>query len=150
MGGSLDITDAFFTDRNIDSIYLDGVSLTHGNPRQHIWSFAAALDRTATSQYVTAHCPCLHASAAAGQPPSFVGSDYFCDAGIEKYVSGSPRDFYPVPLWTDANCVCCTNPPWFYKQLPQPTTDNIEMRLCRSSTSSGEDVALQVMEIYIQ
>ena len=29
----------------IDSNYVDGVSLTHGsNPRQHIWTFAAALD----------------------------------------------------------------------------------------------------------
>ena len=29
----------------IDSNYVDGISLTHGNPRQHIWTFAAALDR---------------------------------------------------------------------------------------------------------
>ena len=29
----------------INSTYVDGVSLTHGNPREHIWTFAAALDR---------------------------------------------------------------------------------------------------------
>ena len=29
----------------IDGAYVDGISLTHGsNPRQHIWTFAAALD----------------------------------------------------------------------------------------------------------
>ena len=29
----------------IDSTYVDGVSLTHGNPKEHIWTFAAALNR---------------------------------------------------------------------------------------------------------
>ena len=38
-------TDAFRSSHNIDSIYVDGVSLTHGHaPREHIWTFAAALD----------------------------------------------------------------------------------------------------------
>ena len=30
----------FSFNRSIDTVYLDGVSFTHGNPRQHIWSFA--------------------------------------------------------------------------------------------------------------
>ena len=34
---------------NISSAYVDGVSLTHGNPRQHIWTFAAALDESGNS-----------------------------------------------------------------------------------------------------
>ena len=29
---------------SIDTYYLDGVSVTYGSPRQHIWSFAAGLD----------------------------------------------------------------------------------------------------------
>ena len=29
---------------SIDTYYVDGVSLTHGNPRHHIWTFAAGLD----------------------------------------------------------------------------------------------------------
>ena len=53
------------------------------------------------------------------------------------------------PLWDGDGCTapnpCCSfnNPPWFYKQLPQPTTDNIEMRVCK------EDVAIEIVEIYI-
>ncbi len=41
------------------------------------------------------------------------------------------------PLWDGAGCgplnTCCTfnNPPWFYKELPAPTTDDIEMRVCK-------------------
>ena len=40
-------------------------------------------------------------------------------------------------LWDGAGCgplnTCCTfnNPPWFYKELPEPTTDDIEMRVCK-------------------
>jgi hypothetical protein len=28
----------------IDNSYVDGISLTHGNPRQHIWTFAAGFN----------------------------------------------------------------------------------------------------------
>ena len=40
---------AYYNDRQrtIDSVYVDGVSITHGyNPRKHIWTFAAAWDET--------------------------------------------------------------------------------------------------------
>ena len=33
--------DAF--DNEINAVYVDGVSLTHGTPRNHMWTFAAAL-----------------------------------------------------------------------------------------------------------
>ena len=40
-------TDAFgINPDNIDSYYVDGVGLTRGSPRQHIWTFAAARDET--------------------------------------------------------------------------------------------------------
>ena len=29
--------DAFYTN-SIDTYYVDGLSITHGNPRQHIWT----------------------------------------------------------------------------------------------------------------
>ena len=28
---------------SLDDIYIDGVSVTHGHPRQHIWTFAAGV-----------------------------------------------------------------------------------------------------------
>ena len=37
-------TDAFIGGTSADSRYVDGVSLTHGHPRRHIWTFAAAQD----------------------------------------------------------------------------------------------------------
>ena len=60
---------------------------------------------------------------------------YFCDTGSRDRFQ---LIFYPDdPLWDGVGCgptsTCCSfnNPPWFCKQLPQPTTDNIELRLCR-------------------
>ena len=140
---------------DIDTNYLDGVSLTHGSPRQHIWSFAAAPDEVGTNPSL--NCPCINRDRAgsATRPPAFVGNDYFCDTG-----SSGTFDFRTFhsddPLWDGAGCGplndCCSfnNPPWFYKQLPQPTTDSIEMRACRDQGLSNEDIAIESVEIYVQ
>ena len=111
----------------IDDLYVDGISITHGqSPRKHIWTFAAASDDFSS----LTSCPCVHnAVEFAGTIPSFVGQDYFCD-------STDPKPYWTNPLWDGQGCggnsTCCSfnNPPWFCKQLPQPTTDDIELRLC--------------------
>ena len=41
------------------------------------------------------------------------------------------------------------NPPWFCKQLPQPTSDDIEIRLC-GNEGPGEDTPIEVVEIYVK
>ena len=138
---------------NINSPYVDGVSLTHGNPRRHLWTFAAAFDKAGT--HPRASCPCTNTNTAsqASQPPAFVGNDYFCDTGSAQH---SQNILYgDDPLWDGAGCgplnTCCSfnNPPWFYKQLQQPTTDDIEMRVCRDE-DRNEDIALESAEIYVQ
>ena len=142
---------------DIDTNYLDGVSLTHGSPRQHIWSFAAALDEVGT--YPSENCPCINRDLAssATRPPAFVGTDYFCDTGSSIYSTFDLQAFFSDdPLWDGAGCGalndCCSfnNPPWFYKQLPQPTTDSIEMRVCRDQDTDDEDIAIEMIEIYVQ
>ncbi len=42
----------------------------------------------------------------------------------------------------------CGNPPWFCKQLPQPTTDDIELRLGAESSISNEDSLLEIVNNY--
>ena len=81
----------------------------------------------------------------------------FCEAGIESYDMSRPPMLYSNdPLWDGHGCIssnpCCSfnNPPWFYKQLPQPTTDDIEIRVCRDEDASNEDVTIEIVEIYIQ
>ena len=137
---------------DIDSHYVDGVSLTHGTPRKHIWTFAAASDELASSTCLCIRSDLVNRTTAV--IPLFVGDDYFCDTGSQNQYqlilySGDP-------LWDGAGCghqsSCCSfnTPPWFYRQLPQPTTDDIEMRVCRDSRSSNEDIAIAIIDIYVR
>ena len=131
----------------IEGPYVSGVSLTHGSPRQHIWTFAAAATETRTN---AEGCPCTGASVTI---PPFVGGDYFCESGVN---SGSLQSrFYPDnPLWDGQDCssnsTCCSfnNPPYFTKQLPSPTSDPIEARLCR--WESDDDSPVEFMELYVK
>ena len=149
--GSTNAFRQFYENRNtatIDSNYVAGVSLTHGtSPRQHIWTFAAALDRNDdVMELRNSHCPCRF-DVDPFDPPPFVGEDYFCDAGYEEFMEGE-TGLQTDPLWDGTDCLCCNNSPWFYKQLPQPTTDDIEMRVCKDR--SDENIAITEIEIYVQ
>ena len=150
--GSTDAFGPYYWNRalTIDDTYIDGVSLTHGSkPRKHIWSFAAALDQQ--PHIHASKCPCITGGSI--PIPPWVGNDYFCDSGAkERY----QLIFYPDdPLWDGEGCgatsTCCSfnNPPWFSKQLPSPTTDDIEIRLCVSE-HIREDITVEKVELYVQ
>ena len=139
----------------IDQAYVDGISLTHGHsPRKHIWTFAAALHEIISS-FPRLLCPCtnIHNHLTIPIPP-YVGNDYFCDTASSQHFEFR---FYPNdPLWDGQGCgrlnTCCSfnNPPWFMKQLPESTHDNIEMRLCADSPRSDEDIVFEILELYVQ
>ena len=137
----------------IDSYYVDGISITHGSPRKHIWTFAAALH-----EYNSARdnvCPCTNTrNSQHASIPSFVGHDYFCDTGSENL---RQHIFYgDDPLWDGEGCgqfnTCCSwnSPPWFMKQLSSPTSDDIEMRLCCDRNRDDEDITIETLEMYVQ
>ena len=115
-------TNAFrSSNTGIDGNYVDGASLTHGLPtRRHIWTFAAG------------HCPCTN-NENATPTPGFVETDYFCESGTQTDVLSTSTFFSVDALWDGDADDCCSfnNPPWFDKQFSQPTTDDIEMRVCR-------------------
>ena len=148
-----------FKDRSsarINSAYVDGVSFTRGSPRQHIWTFVAGLQGGSGGVYHASVCRCTDNNAT--PPPTFVGSDYFCESGNRQFVPTmhATTFFSADPLW-DGGCentasTCCSfnNPPWFHKQISQPTTDDIEMRVCRDEPATNEDIAIEIVEIYIQ
>ena len=152
-------TVAFYNYHNgyrttIDSTYVDGVSVTHGSPQQHIWTFAAgAAEGSPTETWV---CPC-DASIDIRVPP-FVGEDYFCESGVNE-VWAWPRHWTlhsTDTLWDGEDCLpsstCCSqhNPPYFIKQLPTPTTDDIEARVCLYYPSTDADIAVELVELYVQ
>ncbi len=133
---------------DIDSQYVDGVSVTHGSPRMHIWTFVASLAEQDSSTPIL--CPCD-----GGDPdiPPFVGDNYFCEAGRDVF---SGADFGTDPLWDGDGCgagsSCCTfnSPPWFSVTLPAPTIDDIEIRVCGDEGTSDENVYMELIEIYVR
>ena len=139
----------------INSYYVDGVSLTHGGAgsRQHIWTFAAGLSEV-TTNWPNEACPCDAASYSA--VPSFVGNDYFCESGLHSEWYSVFALFPNDVLWDGQDCTststCCqlNNPPWFTKNLPNATTDDIELRICTDYTPSVDDVPLELIELYVQ
>ena len=151
--------DAFYgglvQGQSIDGYYVDGVSITHGSPRQHIWSFAGSPAETYTSQS-TVLCPCSNTGVTSPNPPTFVGNDYFCETANNGSCCPSGHFFAGDPLFDGQGCgstsTCCSfnNPPWFSKQLPTPTTDSIEVRVCDQQSTSTDDTPFQIIELYIQ
>ena len=142
--------DSFFLNQGIDQSYLDGIALTYADPPCHIWSFAAGVHQYHTGQN---GCPCNNGNS--GTAPDFVGNDYFCDSGYEINSSPPPIHLLNNQLWDGSGCVngdCCefNSPPWFCKDLPEYTTEDIELRLCLNEALSNEDVLIEVVELYVQ
>ena len=142
----------------IDSYYVDGVSITHGpaGSRQHIWTFAAGLAEEGLSAHPYTECPCADRGSQA-YIPSFVGNDFFCESGQVRGWSTSL--YYNDPLWDGQGCQyppCCelsyppgVTAPWFCKQLPQATTDDVEVRIC-GRVDGAEDTPVELVELYIR
>ena len=134
---------------NIDSAYVDGVSITYGSPRQHVWTLANGLTQGTSG---TSLCPCAVADNTFEIIiPPFVGDDYFCDTAT---TDAAPSGLYANnPLWEGEGCVspstCCAfnKPPYFCKELPQSSTEDIEVRLCRDDTNGG--AVLNFIEMYV-
>ena len=140
---------------NISSYYIHGVSLTHGLPRKHVWSFVNAIDETSNSTSFL--CPCMlsNSSAWPHSTPSFVGNDYFCATGTRN--SPNPSQLYiHNPLWDGVGCsgdnTCCqfNQPPWFCRTLPAPTTDDLEVRICANYATSDENTYISNLDLYVK
>ena len=141
---------------DINTYYVDGVSLTHGNPREHIWTLMSGQhDRSSYDSTYYSKCPCGDGPYSA---PTFVGSDYYCEAGYQGDRKPQFEEFYSSDrLWDGKDCgsretTCCQSSliPWFYKSIGNYTTDDIEMRLCCNEGTNDEDVAIEQYDIYVK
>ena len=143
---------------SIDGTYIDGVSITHGTPRNHIWSFAAAPAEEPTTAHGYTACPCLfYDHSFEGTIPSFVANNYYCDTGSRSLPE--TRYYLEDPLWDGQGCEnknhCCERGgPWFCRELSASTTDDIELRICGNDVEvdniHNDDVLLENIELYIQ
>ena len=141
---------------DINSYYVDGVSITYGNPRQHVWTLIAGVLEVA--QIISENqftCPCTLGSLQNSTLQSFIGDDYFCESA--NLISPFQTILYTSdPLWDGKDCNgegdCCTAPglPWFHKVLNTTTTDYLELRICRDESTANEDIPVGLYEIYVK
>ena len=137
----------------LDGYYVDGISITSGSPRKHVWTFAIGL--SIDYNYPAYNCPC--AKHPGPQPPSFVGNDYYCEAAIYGVYPPNQRWLTNHRLW-DGHCSseskCCsqqTGTPFFTKSLRASTSEKLEVRLCANGDNIGdEDVGLERMVLYVR
>ena len=146
------------TGGTINSPYNDGISLTYGNPKKHIWTLISG----ATGSRMYSRCPCgtptSQSPPESWSAPSFVGSHYYCESGYEgSQLPYDPKIYSSDPLWdgkgcgsSETNCCQRTLIPWFYRSFTHSTTDNIEMRICCDEGTSDEDVPFEEYEIYVK
>ena len=141
---------------DINSYYVDGVSITHGSPRQHVWTFMCGLYE---SHYDRANCPCSNPPGSSQHVPSFVGSDYYCESGNSN--SYRTRKLYTAdPLWDGQGCGaqeegCCSDSdldlPWFHRDYgTNTTTGYLELRVCGDQQTKDEDTPVSFYEIYVK
>ena len=97
IGHSIENPDAIYPltrGQCLNGPYVDGISITCGNPRKHIWTFMA-------STIGVHECPC-----AINSPfttvPSFIGNDYFCESGCPVFFQGNVNCI--DPLWDGKQC----------------------------------------------
>ena len=126
------------THDDINSYYVDGISLTYGSPRTHIWTFMAGYEEGGTH---TNSCPCNQNNY--GSVQSFIGNDYYCESGIDVLWDGecSPNEI-----------VCCqpTSLPYFHKILNSETSADLEIRICGDQSTGSEDVPISFYELFVK
>lgn len=147
-------TTAFYPytlSQNFNSSYLDGVSITRGTPKEHIWSFASGFFSISNTEFL---CPCINNNL--DVIPSFVGDNYFCDSGTNE--EAAFREFYgDNPLWDGAGCEagngCCARGPYFFANLTKASCDPLEARICLSVKGNDRErvnIGVTIIELYVK
>jgi len=137
-------------DISINDPYFDGLSITYGLPRKHIWSYGVGYREDSGDN---SNCPC---SRQGTTPPSFVRDHYYCESG-SNYGSPSRGTYFTSdPVWDGKGCSsrdnCCTQPnmPWFYRQIPLTSHKDLEARVCYNEPFANEGVLVKELQLYVQ
>ena len=151
--GKVNYYNSITSSRSLDGVYVDGISITTGNPRKHVWTYAVGLSDD--YNYPQLNCPC--AKTPGPDPPMYVGSHYYCESGNTGIFSGKHAILFTGdPLWDGAGCrpenSCCYDAgmPWFFRQFPTTTTGDIEVRICYDEVFSNEAVAVEQIQLYVR
>ena len=136
----------------IDQPYLSGLSITHGVPgiRNHICSYAAGWREDISREY---NCPCAAHPRAKPLTPDYVGDHFYCDTAT--YYTPKVEWYTNNTLWDGKDCYpgskCCDNErlPWFWRTLPQETSDDVEVRWCTSNNVGNDKVSTELLEVFV-
>ena len=151
LGSPAAFSAEYVNSHSIDAAYLDGVSITVGNPRKHVWSYAVGFSKL--YKRYKHNCPC--AKDPGVNPPVYVGDHYYCESGTTGF---SPNNAFhgSDPLWDGCSCPagddCCSTlgAPWFYRHFTEPEKGAVEVRICRDEAYSNEATLLEQVQLYIQ
>ena len=146
-------TDAFTNpSKSINEPYIDGVSITLGSPRTHVWTYVSGLNDGGSS---VSNCPCAASPGTAAHP--FVRNNYYCEAGLPGASFPANVFYTDDPLWDGSGCFadnnnCCANVnmPWFFRKFPIAQQEDVEVRICTSQHFDDEAVALDQLQLCVQ
>ena len=136
----------------VNGVYVDGVSITLGDPRKHVWTYAAGLSDD-FQMYEYENCPCARHSVM--KAPVFIGDNYYCESGNIGTFDYSTL-YTEDPLWDGKQCLpgnsCCdkTGQPWFFHQLPIGEKEHLEVRICQDQPIGDETVTVEKLQLFIQ
>ena len=120
----------------INDTYVDGVSITRGPHREHVWTFITSYNGIRDLfEDNRRSCPCSVNDTIYPMLPNFLDDHWFCESGV--LVDTTERHLYYTddPLWDGKQCgplePCCNTrgQPWFHRSL-DATSDYLELRLC--------------------
>ena len=170
-GYQVDSTDAFGGPRHvrgsskydyikdIDDPYVDGLSITIGSPRKHVWTFAsgnndnniASVNVNVTSDEFA--CPC--AAIPGFSPFAFVHDNYYCESGHD---GGRDENgiYMSDALWDGSQCDgagdnCCAEAgqPWFYRKFPVAYQSDVEARICADEGYNNEGLLVDRLQLFV-
>ena len=135
----------------VRSLGVDGVTLTYGNPEKNVWTFIAA-----TGDRDKSACPCINPrNSRIPKLPATLSNHYFCDTASNE-PSEQGKFYSQNQLWDGSGCQgknqCCSmnTPPWFYRKLSISTTEPIVMKVSLNDPPMIEDLAIEMIDIYVQ
>ena len=139
--------------RSLDGVYVDGISITSGNPRKHVWTYAVGVSED-YKDHSPHNCPC--AKYPGPDPPTYVRNHYYCESAVSGGTLVGNKVYTHDPLWDGAGCPaensCCYDAgmPWFFRQFPTTITGDIEVRICYDEEFNNEAVMLEQIQLFVQ
>ncbi|MCC7110692.1 MAG: hypothetical protein IT382_15470 [Deltaproteobacteria bacterium] len=133
--------------------YLDGVALTVGTPRRHLFAFAHGLSDGFGTDSPASECPC----AGGTSPPTFVGGAYLCEAPRASVLPDGTRLYdnddvlFDGLLIDDPGCVGAPeSAPEFQVALGASSDEALELHVMQSQAPSDEDLAIVAVELWVR